>query len=76
VAVESPNDIALLSSVMREEGRLAAVTGDTSGAVRAYRHYLALRADPDPELVPQRDSVRAALDTLMAEPQSNLSAQR
>jgi TolB-like protein len=76
VAVESPNDIALLSSVMREEGRLAAVTEDTSGAVRAYRHYLALRADPDPELVPQRDSVRAALDTLMAEPQSNLSAQR
>jgi hypothetical protein len=25
------------------EGRLAALTADTAGAVRAYRHYLALR---------------------------------
>ena len=45
----------------REEGRLAALTGDTAGAVRAYRRYLALRSDPDPALRPQADSVRAAL---------------
>ena len=38
-----------LTTFLREEGRLAALTGDTSGAARAYRHYLALR--PDPELV-------------------------
>jgi hypothetical protein len=30
---------------LREEGRLAALTGDREGAIRAYRHYLALRGD-------------------------------
>jgi hypothetical protein len=65
--------ISLLSSGMREEGRLAAATGDTAGAVRAYRHYLALRADPEPALVPQRDSVRAALGALLGEPRKDFS---
>ena len=32
-----------LSTFLREEGRLAALTGDTAGAIRAYQHYLALR---------------------------------
>jgi hypothetical protein len=53
-----------LAASLREEGRLAAVTGDSSGAVRAYRHYLVLRADPEPALIPQRDSVRAELSRL------------
>jgi hypothetical protein len=35
-----------LSSFLSEEGRLAALTGDTAGAVRAYRHYLGLRPIP------------------------------
>jgi hypothetical protein len=48
----------------RLEGRLAAQTGDTAGAVRAYRRYLWLRRDAEPPLVPQRDSVRAALAAL------------
>ncbi|HSD30984.1 MAG TPA: hypothetical protein VLB49_03675 [Gemmatimonadales bacterium] len=56
----------LLAVTLREEGRLAALTGDTTGAVRAYRHYLALRRDPEPRLVPQRDSVRAELARLEA----------
>lgn len=55
-----------LAVTLREEGRLAALTGDTTGAVRAYRHYLALRRDPEPRLVPQRDSVRAELARLGA----------
>jgi hypothetical protein len=53
-----------LAASLREEGRLAGVTGDSSGALRAYRHYLILRADPDPVLIPQRDSVRAELARL------------
>ncbi len=35
-------------SLVREEARLAAITGDTSGAIRAYRQYLALNNDAEP----------------------------
>ena len=48
----------------REEGRLAALAGDTAGAVAAYRRYLLVRQDAEPALVPQRDSVRAELARL------------
>jgi DNA-binding SARP family transcriptional activator/TolB-like protein len=57
----------LLSTFLREEGRLAALAGDTTGASRAYRHYLLLRAQPEPGLVAQRDSVRTALARLGAQ---------
>jgi len=53
-----------LPAFLRQEGRLAALAGDTAGAMRAYDEYLTLRTDPDPPFVPQRDSVvaeRAAL---------------
>jgi hypothetical protein len=53
---------------LREEGRLAALTGDTVGAVRAYRHYLALRTNPEPEVKSEVDSVRAELARLSEEP--------
>jgi TolB-like protein len=46
------------------EARLAAMTGDTAGAVRAYRYWLELNADAEPVLVPKRDSVRAELARL------------
>lgn len=49
---------------LREEGRLAATTGDTAGAVWAYDHYLALREDPEPPWRAQRDSVQAELTAL------------
>jgi serine/threonine-protein kinase len=52
---------------LREEGRLAALTGDRAGAARAYRHYLVLRSDPDSALRPQQDSVRAELAALLRE---------
>ena len=55
-----------LSAYLREEGRLADLTGDREGAIRAYRHYLVLRADPEPVLRPQADSVRRALARLEA----------
>jgi serine/threonine-protein kinase len=52
---------------LREEGRLAALTGDRDGAIKAYKHYLLLRQDPEARLRPQRDSVRVELDALLRE---------
>ena len=49
---------------LREEGRLAALTGDRVGADRAYRRYLAIRIDPEPELRAQVAQVRADLAVL------------
>ncbi len=54
-----------LSSYLREEGRLAALTGDREGAIRAYRHFLALRSDPDPALAAEVARVHAELDVLL-----------
>jgi hypothetical protein len=56
--------LVALPASLRLEGRLAALSGDTAGARRAYRHYLALRSDPEPALRPQADSVRRALAAL------------
>ena len=47
-----------LSTYLREEGRVAALVGDTAGAIRADRHYLALRHDPEPEVQPEVETVR------------------
>jgi len=46
---------------MREEGRLAAATGDREGAAHAYRRYLTLRENAEPSLQPQVVKVRAEL---------------
>jgi TolB-like protein len=56
-----------LSTFLREEGRLAALTGDTVGAVRAYQHYLALRQDPEPQVKPEIERVREELARLVGE---------
>jgi DNA-binding SARP family transcriptional activator len=53
-----------LSTYLREEGRLAALTGDTTGAIAAYRHYLILRATAEPSLQPAVAQVRAQLARL------------
>ena len=50
-----------LSSFVREEGRLAALTGDRAGAIRAYRHYLMFRYDPEPSAQPEVERVRREL---------------
>jgi tRNA A-37 threonylcarbamoyl transferase component Bud32 len=58
----------LYPAYLREEGRLAAVTGDTAGAIRAYHDYLTLRDEPDPG--PMQEEVRrvkADLAELVAE---------
>ncbi len=56
-----------LSTFLHEEGRLAALTGDTAGAVRAYQHYLALRPDPEPEVKPEVERVREELARMVGE---------
>jgi len=56
-----------LSAQWREEGRLAALTGDRAGAIRAYQHYLALRSNPEPSVQPEVDDVRAQLARLIGE---------
>ncbi|HMU62265.1 MAG TPA: hypothetical protein PKA66_10815 [Gemmatimonadales bacterium] len=55
-----------LSTFLREEGRLSLLIGDTAAAVRAYRHYLALRPDPEPQLRPGVDSIRREVASLAA----------
>jgi hypothetical protein len=59
-----------LSTFLHEEGRLAALTGDTTGAIRAYQHYLALRPNPEPEVKREVDGVREELARLVGEHQS------
>jgi hypothetical protein len=53
-----------LSTFLREEGRLAALAGENDAAIEAYRHYLALRSDPEPPLRPEVDYVRDELGKL------------
>lgn len=57
-----------LAPLLRQEGRLATLVGDTTRAIRAYRRYLSLRRDADPVLIPERDSVAAALARLERRP--------
>jgi hypothetical protein len=47
------------AAFLRQEGRLAALVGDTTGATRAYDEYLVLRTNPDAAMRAQRDSVVA-----------------
>lgn len=63
---ELNNPAFFLATFLAEEGRLAALVGDRDGAIRAYRHYLALRTDPDPELVPEVERVREELAALLS----------
>jgi serine/threonine protein kinase/tetratricopeptide (TPR) repeat protein len=61
------NPAFFLATILAEEGRLAARAGDTEGAIRAYRHYLALRTEPDPALVPEVARIRTELAGLLAD---------
>lgn len=54
-----------MTSFLREEGRLAALTGDTLGAILAYRRYLVYRRDPAPSLRPAAEEVRRELAALV-----------
>jgi hypothetical protein len=53
-----------LAAHLREQGRLAALAGDSAGAISAYQHYLALQSDPEPAVRPKVEAVRAELAKL------------
>jgi serine/threonine-protein kinase len=53
-----------LSTFLREEGRLAALAGENEAAIEAYRHYLTLRAAPEPPLRSEVEYVREELGKL------------
>lgn len=55
------SDHVYLATQLREEGRLAALAGHRERAIDAYRHYLALRRDPDPSLRQEADRIRQEL---------------
>ena len=54
------------STMLREEGRLAELTGDREGAIRAYTRYLALRYDPEPEWQAHTQDIAQRLEQLKA----------
>lgn len=51
-------------AMLKEQGDLARIAGDTADAIEAYRRYLAIRSDPDELARPQVDSIRLALNGL------------
>ena len=57
-----------LSESLRLEGRLAALAGDTAGAIRSLRHFLALRADAEPPFARETEVVRQELARLSGSP--------
>jgi eukaryotic-like serine/threonine-protein kinase len=64
IGLEVPSTFA---TSLREEARYAALAGDREGAIRAYRHYLTLRSDPEPAVRPKVEEVRAELAALERE---------
>jgi eukaryotic-like serine/threonine-protein kinase len=52
---------------LREEARYAALAGEREDAIKAYRHYLALRSEAEPGVRPQVEAVRAELAALERE---------
>jgi hypothetical protein len=54
-----------LATHLREEGRLALAAGDSTGAVAAYRQYVALRPSPEGAARADVELVRAELARLI-----------
>jgi hypothetical protein len=57
----------MLSTYLREEGRLAALTGNSRDAARALAHYLDLRAQSESAISDDVAGVRRALTELTAD---------
>lgn len=53
-----------LAPTLRESGKYYLMARDTSNAVRAYRHFLDLRAEGEPPYFAERDSIKALIATL------------
>ena len=56
-----------LAPLLRQEARASARAGDRERALRAYRHYLALRSNPEPSMRPEVDQMRAEFQRLARE---------
>ena len=56
--------LVALSTMLAEEGRLAALAGDTAGAKAAYGRYLALREGAEQEQMTEIERIRAQLGRL------------
>jgi tetratricopeptide (TPR) repeat protein len=56
-----------LPTYLEQEAKLAAATGDRTGAIRAYRHYLTLMAEPDSAYLPAVREARAQVAKLVGE---------
>ena len=67
-AVWSTENVPYLGLQLREQGRIAAKAGDRKRAIRAYEHYLGMRAFAEPSVMPEVDSVRRELALLRGEP--------
>jgi tetratricopeptide (TPR) repeat protein len=65
VTVALPVSPTYRSTYVREQARIWLEVGDTAGAVRALRRYVALRATAAPALRPAADSARALLARLV-----------
>jgi DNA-binding SARP family transcriptional activator len=55
-----------LANTWLEEARLAKLVGDSTGAHIAYRRFLALRSDPEKDLVPEVEAVKALIEPHVA----------
>ena len=56
--------VPFMSTYVRERARLASAAGDLQDAVTQYRKYVAIRAEPEPALIPDRDAARRELARL------------
>ncbi|HET6576973.1 MAG TPA: protein kinase [Gemmatimonadales bacterium] len=65
VQVALPVSPVYWSTYLREGARIAGEVGDTAGAVRGWRRFLALRAHAEPALGAEVDSARARLAGLV-----------
>jgi tetratricopeptide (TPR) repeat protein len=65
VQVALPVSPSYRSTYLREQARIGLEVGDTAGAVRALRRYVALRANAEPVLRAGIDSARAQLAGLV-----------
>ena len=63
-AVWATETVPYLALQLREQGRIASLAGDKKRATRTYQHYLGMRADPEPAVRAQVDSVRRELAKL------------
>lgn len=53
---------------LADEGRLAELTGDRDGAIRAYQTYLRYRTRPEGAFIERTEQIRERLTALTAEP--------